>query len=105
MKPIEEIILDRITDLRIQKGVSEKQLSRDIGRSPSYLSAMNQNKSMPSLHSIIAICKYFNITLSEFFDFDSNKYPEYINEIIQKVMQLDITQIKTLSDLLDSMIK
>lgn len=105
MKQIEEIILDRITQLRIQKDVSEKQLSREIGRSTSYLSAMNQNKSMPSLHSIIAICKYFNITLSEFFDFDSNKYPEYINEIIQKVKKLDMAQIKTLSDLLDSMIK
>lgn len=40
MKQIEEIILDRITQLRIQKNVSEKQLSREIGRSTSYLSAM-----------------------------------------------------------------
>jgi len=105
MRQIEEIILDRITQIRMQNGISEKQLSREIGRSASYLSAMNQNKSMPSLHSIIAICEYFHITLSEFFDFESNKYPEYISEIIQKVKQLNKSQIKILSELLDSMIK
>ena len=104
MKQVEEIILNRITQIRLQKGVSEKQLSRDIGRSASYLSAMNQNKSMPSLHSIIAICDYFHITLSEFFDFESNKYPVDISEITEKIKQLNITQIKILSELIDSMI-
>lgn len=105
MMQIEEIILDRITQIRMQKGVSEKQLSREIGRSASYLSAMNQNKSMPSLHSIIAICDYFHITLSDFFDFESNKYPEYISEIIAKIKQLNKSQIKVLSELIDTMIK
>ena len=45
-------VLQRISELRLQKGVSEKQMSREIGRSASYLSAMINNKSLPSLATL-----------------------------------------------------
>lgn len=102
MRKIEEQILNRITQLRIQNGVSEKQLSRAIGRSPSYLSAMNNNQSMPSLRSIVAICDYFNITLYDFFSFDQNQYPGIINDLCKQAKTLNQEQIEILIKLIKS---
>ncbi len=66
-------ILSRITRLRTKQGVkagkylSEKQLSRDIGKSDSYLSTLNSNKTLPSMKTIIRLCEYFDISLFDFF--------------------------------------
>lgn len=44
----DDFIRERITSLRIKKGVSEMQMSREIGKSPTYLSAvMSKNFDYP----------------------------------------------------------
>ena len=98
-----EKILNRITQLRIQKDISEKQMSRDIGRSASYLSAMQKNKSMPSLISLVAICSYLEVSLSEFFDFEDNTYPIRINQIKDELLTLDDEELDIILQLTKSM--
>lgn len=81
LEKLEKKILDRVTQLRMQKDISEKQLSRDIGKSPSYLSSMNKNQSMPSLLTLKTICECLDVSLSDFFDFEDNTYPIKVNQI------------------------
>lgn len=97
MKESIDFILKRITELRLQvKGLSEKQLCRDLGKSPSYLSSMNNGANVPSTRVLISICDYFGITLSEFFS-DSRKYPMLINEIIHNLDQCSEEELKVIS--------
>ena len=65
---MEEYVRERITQLRISKGISEYQLSYDLGHSRGYINNISSGKSLPSMSEFFAICDYFNITPSEFFD-------------------------------------
>ncbi|MCI8619060.1 MAG: helix-turn-helix transcriptional regulator [Oscillospiraceae bacterium] len=93
---VEDQILDRITQLRLQKNVTEKKISRDIGKTSTYLSSMNKNKSMPSLRTLISICEYLNVSLSDFFDFTNNPYPVKINEIRNELLKFSENELDAL---------
>ena len=67
-----EFVRDRITQLRIQKGVSEYKMSYDLGHSRGYINNISSGKALPSLAEFFAICEYFGITPIEFFDIDKS---------------------------------
>ncbi|MBR1736272.1 MAG: helix-turn-helix transcriptional regulator [Firmicutes bacterium] len=69
---MEDFVRERITALRIQKGVSEMQMSYDLGHSRSYINNITVRKSLPSMGEFFAICDYFNITPVEFFESADN---------------------------------
>lgn len=61
-------IRDRITKLRIEKNVSERQMSADLNKSSGYIQNISSGKSLPKMHEFLSICEYFNITPAEFFN-------------------------------------
>lgn len=63
-----EFVRDRITQLRLQKGVSEYKMSYDLGHSRGYVNNISSGKSLPSITEFFAICEYFGITPIEFFN-------------------------------------
>lgn len=63
-----EFVKERITQLRIQKGVSEYKMSYDLGHSRGYINNISSGKALPSMAEFFAICEYFDITPIEFFD-------------------------------------
>ncbi len=64
----EQFIRDRIAQLRIQKGLSERQLSMELGHNPSYINGIMNKAQLPSAAELLYICEYFGITPQEFFD-------------------------------------
>ena len=84
----EKFVRDRITQLRLRKGVSEYQMSYDLGHSRGYIYNISAGKSLPPLSEFFAICDYFEITPSEFFD-DTEKYPELIKKAVDGLKTLD----------------
>lgn len=62
-----KFVQDRITQLRLQKGVSEYKMSYDLGHSRGYINNISTGKALPSLSELFAICEYFGITVIEFF--------------------------------------
>ena len=105
LEKLSKAILDRITQLRMQKDISEKQLSREIGKTPSYLSSMNKNKSMPSMLALKAICDDLGVSLCEFFDFENNNYPIKVNQITTELLKLDHEQLDIILTLTQNMNK
>ena len=79
---------DRISQLRLQKGVSEYQMSYDLGHSRGYIYNISSGKSLPPLKEFFNICDYFGITPVEFFD-DKIKHPELIQKAIDGLKNLD----------------
>ena len=59
-------VRERITQLRMAKGISEYQMSYDLGHSRGYINNITSGKSLPSLTELFAICDYFEITLPNF---------------------------------------
>lgn len=82
-----EFVRERITALRVQKGVSEYKMSYDLGHSRGYINNISSGKTLPSMAEFFAICEYFGITPSEFFD-PENKNPKLLNELIQTISML-----------------
>lgn len=64
----EEFVKDRITQLRLEKGVSEYQMSYDLGHSRGYVYNISSGKALPPLKEFFSICEYFGITPQQFFD-------------------------------------
>lgn len=63
----EQFIRDRITQLRLEKHVSEYKMSYDLGQSRSYIQSISSGRALPSLPMLLDICDYFGITPEEFF--------------------------------------
>ena len=68
----EIFIRDRITQLRMQKNISEYKMSLDLGHSKSYIQSISSGKSLPSLSEFLSICSYLEVTPKEFFDTSDN---------------------------------
>ena len=83
----EMFIRNRITQLRIQKGVSEYKMSYDLGHSRGYINNISSGKALPSLKELLAICDYFNISPAAFFD-DGISYPAEMHEAMEGLKQL-----------------
>lgn len=83
-----KFIRDRITQLRLQKGVSEYQMSYDLGHSRSYIYNISSGKSLPPMAEFLQICDYFGITPSQFFD-DSAQSPSLLQTAIEELRKLD----------------
>jgi len=65
-----EFISKRITELRLQKNVSEYKMSLDLGHSKSYIQGISSGKALPSMAEFLSICDYLEITPKKFFDAD-----------------------------------
>ncbi len=85
-------VRDRITQLRMQKGISEYQMSYDLGHSKGYINNISSGKSLPSLNEFFVICEYFDIDPSDFFD-DRLRYPELINKAVKGLNLLNDSDI------------
>lgn len=83
----EDFVRDRITQLRLQKGVSEYQMSYDLGHSRGYVYNISSGKALPPLKEFFAICDYFDLTPQQFFD-DSSPNPELIQKAVNGMKQM-----------------
>lgn len=61
-------VRERITELRLQKDVSEYKMSYDLGHSKSYVNNITSGKVLPSMNEFFMICDYFSISPEEFFN-------------------------------------
>ena len=84
----EDFVKDRITQLRLKKGISEYQMSYDLGHSRGYVYNISSGKALPPLKEFFAICDYFGITPQQFFD-ESSTCPELIHEATEIMKGLD----------------
>ncbi|MCL1787126.1 MAG: helix-turn-helix domain-containing protein [Defluviitaleaceae bacterium] len=58
---------ERLAKLRIQKGISAREMSFAIGQSANYINKIEGRKSYPSMSLFFYICDYLGITPEEFF--------------------------------------
>lgn len=71
----EQFVRNRITELRLQKNISEYQMSLDLGKNKSYIQGISSGRSMPSMKQFFEICDYLEITPLEFFTTGKDDQP------------------------------
>ena len=88
-----EFVRDRITQLRLQKNVSEYKMSYDLGHSRGYINNISSGKVLPSMAEFFSICEYFDITPVEFFSSDIAN-PKEIKQLVEDIEQLKTDDLK-----------
>ena len=96
----EEFIRNRITQLRLAKGVSEYQMSYDLGHSRGYVYNISSGKALPPLKEFLTICDYFDITPQQFFD-DTTQHPDLVQQALDGIKQLEKEDLLLLLNLIE----
>ena len=96
----EKFIRDRITELRIKKGVSEYKMSLDLGHSGSYVKSISSGRSLPPLKEFLYICEYLEILPKDFFD-ETVDNPILIQKALDGMKNMKDKDLLTLLGLID----
>ena len=100
----EEKFAERLSQLRLAKGVSARDMSLSIGQSAGYINNIENKNNLPSMSAFFYICEYLEISPQDFFDFD-NRNPEKLNEIVRYLKQVDDEQLNNLIGVVKGLIK
>lgn len=93
MYMFEDLLATRLAKLRIEKGVSAREMSLGIGQNCSYINRIENRKSMPSMQCFLYICEYLGVTPAEFFAED-NDHPLLVNELAKELQDLSSEQLE-----------
>lgn len=94
---------ERVTSLRLAKGISEYNLSKNIGKCNNYINKVTSGSILPSLGALTHICDYFGITLQQFFSDDLKHVPLKIARIHALLPELTDEQLDSLLIIIHSM--
>ena len=86
-----EWFYDRLVKLRVQKGVSARDMSLSLGQSESYINKIENRRTLPSFTGFLYICEYFGITPQEFFN-DQATAPQKTKELLRELEKLSPNQ-------------
>ena len=99
----EDFVRERITALRLKKGVSEYQMSYDLGHSRGYVYNISSGKALPPLKEFFAICDYFGLTPAQFFD-EGTQNPELIQKAVSGMKRLNEADLLMLLGLINRLL-
>lgn len=78
----------RISELLVQRGISEHKLSLELGKGGSYIRAITNGLTLPSVKELFNIIAYFEISPAEFFEGLDDK-GSLRSELREKLRSLD----------------
>ncbi len=90
-----EDFVKRLTALRINKGVSARDMSLSIGQSAGYINNIENGVNLPSMTTFFYICDYLGVEPKDFFDTKSTN-PTKASELLEIVKSLNNEQLDNL---------
>ena len=88
-------VLERIDELRKQRGWSVNNLAMEAMLTQSTLNNLYVRRAEPKLSTLRAICTAFGITLAEFFRYEERSDDE-TGELLRRVETLSLEQKRAL---------
>ena len=98
--PENMIFAERLSKLRMEKGVSARNMSLSLGQSEGYINAIENGKTLPSMTQFLYICEYLDITPSDFFDYETEN-PKAADKIMAKLKRLNTHQLQAIMTVTD----
>ena len=74
----------RLSQLRIAKGISARDMSLSLGQSESYINKIENRRTLPSMNGFFYICEFLKISPKEFFDTE-NVNPKLSEKIVKEI--------------------
>ncbi len=99
-----EFVRERITRLRLQRGVSEYKMSYDLGHSRGYINNISSGKTLPSMAEFLAICDYFGITPAEFFQ-EEVENPLLLRQTVEQLARLKPEDLRLIQAAIERLLK
>lgn len=99
----QEDFAKRLAHLRMQRGVSARDMSLSIGQNAGYINNIENGKSLPSMSGFFFICEYLRVSPQEFFDLDSDQ-PASLRSLIANLKKLDSRQLESISILAEGLV-
>lgn len=99
-------ILNRITEFRQERGWTEYQLAEKSGLTQSTISSWYRKDMLPTIPSLMKICRAFDISLSYFFLDEADAFVSLTDkqkEIIECISKLTPAQQELLLNFLNSL--
>ena len=90
-----EDFIKRLTELRINKGVSARDMSLSLGQSAGYINNIENGVNLPSMTTFFYNCDYLGIEPRDFFDTESTN-PTKANELLEIAKSLSSEQLDNL---------
>jgi transcriptional regulator with XRE-family HTH domain len=84
----EQFFMNRVAELRKQKGVSARDMSLSVGQNVNYVNHIERGKMFPSMTGFFALCDYLGVTPQDFFDADTER-PAKLNALTENLKKLD----------------
>lgn len=101
---LEKFFYKRLTDLRMEKNVSARDMSLSIGQSENYINMIENKRSFPSMQAFFYICEYFDIHPKEFFD-DGAEHPVEMHMVYEKLKRLDDKKYAHIMQVVDDLLE
>lgn len=95
-----DFIRSRITQLRLEKEVSEHRMSLDLDKSGSYIRGIVNGLSLPSVKELLRIIQYFEMTPAEFFAPTNDRDDDY-SRLCEHLRSLDATQLQKVNTFIE----
>lgn len=96
----EKMFVNRLVQLRMQKGVSARDMSLSIGQSESYINKIENGVSLPSMSTFFYICQYLGITPAQFFE-DEIECPEMMKKTFENLKKLSGEQLAHINTIIE----
>lgn len=100
----DDFLRKRLSELRIHKGVSARDMSLTLGQSESYINKIENGKALPSMEVFFYICEYFGIEPKDFFSDQKGNMIE-LNQLIEQLAALDQDSITSLRIIIEKLAK
>lgn len=97
-------VLERILELRNERGWTEYKLSEESGISQTTISSWYRKDVLPTIPSLQKICDAYNISLAQFFNYEGEPVPlsEDQQTLLNNWNRLNEKQKKAILDLIQT---
>lgn len=99
-----EEFVRRLTELRMNKGVSAREMSLSLGMNENYINRLENGAGLPKMETILFMCEYLGVTPQEFFDVGTPD-PIKCKKLYLEAHSLTSTQLDAVLDLIRVMKK
>ena len=89
----------RLAQLRMEKGISARTMSIELGQNVSYINRIENGKALPSLAQFFNICDYLGISPADFFNEEKRHYTRS-SQLYQETEKLSPDLAKHLLEIL-----
>ena len=97
-----EAFATRLAELRMNKGVSAREMSLSLGLNHGYIATIENGLSYPTMENFLYICDYLDVTPQEFFSLDMPN-PQKAEKLYQEIRSLSNSELDAVMNVIKVM--